>query len=206
MNAAYVREQLKVALRFARFEQQSVRDFDQTIEGFFRSFLGIILCAPFYLLIMIADRRIVANAPLEMPGIEIPPQPPMNLAFIVLESMNYLANWIAFPLAMIFLTRILDVGPRYVPFIVAYNWTSCVIFALTIIPTTLYLSGLVPIVAASSLSIPVVVLAIVYRFKVAREALDISGLNAAGIVIFDLLLSLLIGLANTRLRAGLVEL
>ena len=205
MNAAYVRKQLNVALRVARFEQHAVRDFDQSFDGFFRSFFGIILCAPFYVLIMFADQRIAANAPIEMPGVEIPPQPPMNLAFAALESMNYLANWIAFPLAMILLTRILGVGPRYVPFVVAYNWTSCVIFALTVIPTALYLSGVVPIVAASSLSIPVIMLAIAYRFKVAREALDISGLNAAGIVLFDLLLSLFIVLVDTRLRAGLVE-
>jgi hypothetical protein len=49
------------------------------------------------------------------------------------------------------------------------------------------------------------VLAIAYRFIVAREALDIPGLTAAGIVLFDLLLSLFIVLVDTRLRAGLVE-
>jgi hypothetical protein len=205
MNAAYVREQLKVALRVVRFEQEAVRDFDQSFDGFFRSFFGILLCAPFYVLIVLTDRRIATNAPAEMPGVEIGPLPPTNATFVALESMNYLANWIAFPLAMIFITRILGVGPRYVPFIVAYNWTSCVIYALTIVPPVLYLSGLVPIVAASSLSLPVILLAIAYRFKVAREALEISGLNAAGIVLFDLLLSLLIVLVNTRFRAGLVE-
>ncbi len=205
MNAAYVREQLKVALRVARFEQYAVRDFDKSFDGFFRSFFGIILCAPFYVLIIFADRRIAANAPTEMPGVEIGPLPLMNLTFVAFESMKYLTNWIAFPLAMIFLTRILGAGPRYVPFIVAYNWTSCVVFALSIIPPVLYLSGVIPIVAASSLSIPIILFAIAYRFKVAREALDITGLNAAGIVLFDLLLSLFIVLANARLRAGLVE-
>ena len=52
---------------------------------------------------------------------------------------------------------------------------------------------------------PVILLAIAYRFKVAREALDITGLNAAGIVLFDLLLTMLIVLADMRLRGGLVE-
>ena len=205
MNLAYVREQLEVALRFARFEQNAVRDFDQSFDGFFRSFAGIVLCAPFYVLIVLADRSIAANAATEMPGVEIGPLPPANLAFFALESLNYLVNWIAFPLAMIFITRIIGAGPRYVPFIVAYNWTACVIFALTVIPPLLYLSGLVPVAAASALSLPVILLAIAYRFKVAREALQVSGLNAAGIVLFDLLLSLFIVMANARLRAGLVE-
>ena len=205
MNADYVREQLKVALRFARFEQDAIRDFDQSFDGFFRSFIGILLCAPLYVLIVLADRRIAASAPSEMPGVEFAPLPPANLAFFVLELANYLVNWIAFPIAMVFITRIIGAGPRYVPFIVAYNWTSCVIFALTIIPPVLYLSGLLPISAASAFSLPVILLAIAYRFKVAREALEVSGLNAAGIVLFDLLLSLLIVMLNTQLRAGLVE-
>ena len=205
MNAAYVREQLKVALRVARFEQHAVRDFDKSFNGFFRSFFGILLCTPFYVLIVFTDRRIADNAPTEIPGVEIGPLPLMNLTFVAFESMKYLTNWIAFPLAMIFLTRILGAGPRYVPFIVAYNWTTCVIYALSIIPPALYLSGIVPIVAASSLSLPVILLAIAYRFRVAREALDITGLNAAGIVLFDLLLTMLIVLVDTRLRAGLVE-
>lgn len=203
MNAAYVRGQLEVALRFARFEKGAVRDFDQSFDGFFRSFIGILLCAPFYVLIVLADRRIAANAPADMPGVEIGPLPPVNLAFIVLESLNYLVNWIAFPLAMIFITRIIGAGRHYVPYIVAYNWTSCVVFALTIIPPVLYLSGLVQNALASSFSLPVILLAIAYRFKVAREALEITPLNAAGIVLFDLLLSLLIVMANTQFRAGL---
>ncbi len=205
MNAVYVRAQLQAALRVVRFEQQATRDFDQSFDGFFRSFFGIILCAPFYVLIVLADRRIAVNAPTEMPGIEIPPQPPMNLVFIILESINYLASWIVFPLAMIFLTRILGAGSRYVAFIVAYNWTSCIVFALTIIPTFLYLAGVISVVAASTLSIPVIFLAILYRWKVAYDALEISGLTAAGIVIFDLLLSMFIVLVDTRLRAGLIE-
>jgi hypothetical protein len=204
MNAAYVRTQLEVALRFARFEKDAVRDFDQSFDGFFRSFIGILLCVPFYVLIVLADRSIAANAPLDMPGVDMPPLPPASLTFFALESLNYLVNWIAFPLAMIFITRLIGAGGRYVPFIVAYNWTSCVVFALTIIPPVLYLSGLMPVALASSFSIPIILLAITYRFKVAREALDVSTLNAAGIVLFDLLLSLLIVMVNTQLRAGLV--
>ena len=204
MNAAYVRGQLEVALRFARFEKDAVRDFDRSFDGFFRSFAGIVLCAPFYVLIVLADRRIAANAPADLPGVAIGAPPPANLVFFALESLNYVANWIAFPLAMIFITRLIGAGRHYVPFIVAYNWTSCVVFALTIIPPVLYLSGIAPVAAASSFSLPIILLAIAYRFKVAREALEISALNAAGIVLFDLLLSLLIVMANTQLRAGLV--
>jgi hypothetical protein len=57
MNAAYVREQILVALRVARFEKAAIHDFDQSLDGFFRSFFGIVLCAPLYVLILTAERR-----------------------------------------------------------------------------------------------------------------------------------------------------
>jgi len=205
MNAAYVREHLKIALRVARFEKDSVRDFDQSFDGFFRSFFGIVLCAPFFMLVLFAERRIVANAAIEMPEVSFPPLPPANLIFFALESANYLASWIVFPLAMIFLTRLLGVGERYVPFIVAYNWTSCIVFALTAIPSLLFLLGVVPIAGAVVLYYPVVLFAIAYHWKVAYEGLNISALNAAGIVLFDFVLSLFIALTDAQLRAGLVE-
>jgi hypothetical protein len=205
MNRAYVREQLKIALRVAGFEKDSVRDFDQSFDGFFRSFFGIALCAPFFVLALFAERRIAARAPIELPDVSFPPLPPANLIFVALESINYLASWIVFPLAMIFMTRLLGVGERYVPFIVAYNWTSCIVFALTAIPSLLFLLGVVPISGAIVLYYPVVLFAIVYHWKVAYEGLGISGLNAAGIVVFDLVLSLFIAYTDARLRTGLVE-
>ncbi len=205
MNVAYVREQLTIAIRVARFEKDSVGDFDQSFDGFFRSFFGIVLCAPFFVLVLFAERRIAANAPIEMPEVSFPQLPPANLSFFLLESANYLTNWILFPLAMVFLARLLGAGQRYVPFIVAFNWTSCVLFALSAIPSLLYLVGVVPISGAIVLYYPVVLFAIVYHWKVAHEGLDISGLNAAGIVLFDIILSLFIALTDARLRAGLVE-
>ncbi|MEE8439967.1 MAG: hypothetical protein V3S07_10285 [Micropepsaceae bacterium] len=204
MNAAYVREQLAIALRVARFEKDSVRDFDQSFDGFFRSFFGIILCAPLYLLIVLAERRITENAPIELPEASFPSMPPTSVTYIALESLSYLAGWIAFPLAMIFLARLIGASPRYVPFIVAYNWTSCVALALLTIPSALYLIGVIPITGAILLSYPILLFTIVYHWKVAREGLDISALTAVGIVLFDVILGLFIALTLARLRAGLV--
>ena len=161
--------------------------------------------APFFAVVLFTERRIVANAPIEMPEVAFPQLPPANFFFFLLESANYLTNWIIFPLAMIFLARLLGAGQRYIPFIIAFNWTSCVIFALSTIPSLLFLVGAVPISGAIVLYYPVVLFAIVYHWKVAHEGLGISGLNAAGIVLFDLILSLFIALTDARLRTGLIE-
>jgi hypothetical protein len=205
MNAPYVREQLKVALRVARFEQDAVRGFDQTFDGFFRSFFGIVLCAPLYVLILFAERRIFANAPVELPEVSLPPLPAANLTFAIVASTTYLAHWIAFPLVMIYLTKLIGAQTRYVPFIVAFNWTSCVTLALTTLPALFYLIGVISIIGAEILTFPILMFAMVYHWKVAREALDISNLNAGGIVLIELLLGLFISLTDTWLRAGLIE-
>jgi hypothetical protein len=204
MNIAYVREQLLTALRVARFDKGAVHEFDQSLDGFFRSFFGIFLCAPLYLLVLYGERRFVANAPLESPDIVFSPLPSVSFSFVALETFVYLANWIAFPVAMVYLTRLLGVQQRYVPFIVAFNWTSCIALALTTIPSLLYLAGVASVIGANTLSIPIVVFAVAYHWLVAREALAVSNSNTAGIVVIELLIGLFIALVDSRLRAGLV--
>jgi hypothetical protein len=155
-------------------------------------------------LVLLAERRITDNAAVEMPSLALAPLPPANLAFAALESANYLANWVLFPLAMIFLANIMGAGKRYVPFVVAYNWTGCIILAATVLPYLLYLARIVPIEGVMILYYPVIFFAFALRWTVARDTLKISGLNAAGIVIFDFLLSILMAVLVGKLREGLV--
>nr|TFG52562.1 MAG: hypothetical protein E4H34_04825 [Hyphomicrobiales bacterium] len=173
MNSAYVRAQLLIALRVARFEKGAVHEFDHSLDGFFRSFFGIVLCAPLYTLVLYAERRIVANAPLETPDVLFSPLPAVNFAFLTMETLTYLAHWIAFPVAMIYLTRLLGAQERYVPFIVAFNWTSCVALTLTTLPSLLYLIGAASILGANAISFPIVMFAVAYHWLVARETLAI---------------------------------
>ncbi|MEY4879267.1 MAG: hypothetical protein RJB62_736 [Pseudomonadota bacterium] len=204
MIFSYMRHELETALRAAGFDRSALHQFDDSLRGFFYSFLGIFLCAPLYVLVLLAERRITDNAAVEMPSLALAPLPPANLAFAALESANYLANWVLFPLAMIFLANIMGAGKRYVPFVVAYNWTGCIILAATVLPYLLYLARIVPIEGVMILYYPVIFFAFALRWTVARDTLKISGLNAAGIVIFDFLLSILMAVLVGKLREGLV--
>ena len=72
------------------------------------------------------------------------------------------------------------------------------------LPYLLYLARIVPIEGVMILYYPVIFFAFALRWTVARDTLKISGLNAAGIVIFDFLLSILMAVLVGKLREGLV--
>lgn len=199
MNAAYVAHALWTALRIARFDKEAVKDFDQSFEGFFRSFFGIVLCAPLYV-IYLAAARSIAEEVREISPEQIPPEGPVLYA---LETLGYLAQWIAFPLVMILVTRLLGAGHRYVPYIVAYNWTSSVALAFNTLPYVLYLAGVLPALAAIYLHSLVLLYVLVYHWLVAREGLQISGFNASGIVMIDVIVSYFLAYLVAELHPAL---
>jgi hypothetical protein len=200
MNLAYVRGQLETALRVARLDRDAVRDFDQSIDGFFRSFYGIILCAPAYVFIILAERRMAASAVAEFPADGFLPPPPISLGYLTLETLIYVVYWLSFPVAMIFLARLIGAGSRYVPFVVAYNWTNCIVLFATVLPYLFYLAGIVPIAGAFFLSFPILLFALSYRWIVAVESLETTAMTAVGIVLFDFLLGLFVELGGSQLR------
>jgi hypothetical protein len=203
IDAAYLRHALATALRLARFDRTAVADFDQSFEGFFRSFSGIILCAPIYALTLVAERHLAADPESELAGMTIARLPPPSVALYTLEALTYVASWLIFPLAMILIVRLLGATQRYVPLIVAYNWSYCVILLTTALPWLLYLAGIASVTGAAFLFVFVWVFALVYRWIVAREGLQTNGMTAAGIAIFDYLLGLFLFLVAARLRAEL---
>jgi hypothetical protein len=202
MNFAYVRNQLWIALRIARFDAGAVREFDHSIDGFFRSFVALLLCAPLYIFIVVAQRRLAAAAPTEMPDLEFGPVLPITPGYVLFEAFAYLANWLAFPIALIFIVRLIKAGDRYVPFIIAYNWTACVVVFVSFVPQLLYLAGVLPMAVVIAFYIPILIFAAAYEWLVAREALGISALTAAGIVLIDYLLSSLVGRVFERIVMG----
>lgn len=199
MSPSYVLHALMTAFRVARFDNNAVDDFDQSVDGFFRSFFGIVLAAPLYSIAVMAQHRI-AEELAEASGESLPVT---GAGFYLIEWGAYVVNWIALPVVMILITRLIGVAPRYVPFIVAYNWGSCFVLALSAIPYFFYLLGVIPLIGVALLYYPVVIFALVYHWRIARDGLQIPGLTAAGIVLLDLLLSILIALMVARLGMAL---
>jgi hypothetical protein len=203
IDGSYMRHALATALRVARFDRQAIAGFDQSFEGFYRSFFGIVLCAPFYILIILAERRMASDPATAMPELARTALPPISTTLLTVETLTYLASWLTFPLLMIVVVRLIGATARYVPFIVAYNWTSCIILGATVIPYALYLTGAISLAGILALYYPIAIYTLIYRWGIARDGLQISSLTAMGIVILDFLLSIFVALAAARLRGGL---
>jgi len=121
---AEIRHYFEGAMRLAKGDTGGMEHFDFSADGFWRSFWAIVIVAPGYAVI-VADQYIRRGDPVAF-------WPTFSA-----EAVSYVLGWIAFPIIAIWLTRIYDVAERYVPLIVALNWSSMVQIAAMLIPVAL---------------------------------------------------------------------
>ncbi len=181
-----IRNAMTGSFLLARRDTSGLKFFDVGIEGFWRSFLVIVPIAPFYVLYSIQEIRIAQ---------EIDPQGVFvvtNAGFIAAKIMLLVLDWLVFPIAMIFITRLLVLWPRYIPFIAVYNWSSLFVIAVLAPPALLYVMGIISAEMVTTFNLFATFFVLYYRWYVAKTILETAGLTAALIVAFDLILSLLV--------------
>lgn len=178
------------ALRLARGDAGGMRYFNDTLDGFWRSFWAAALVAPIFAALLWIRYNTY--------DLTVPP-----LRFALLEAASYATAWVLFPLIMFYLVQVIERESRYFAFIVAYNW-STVWQNLVYLPLAIVTElGWLPFAAASTLSIAVLAAVFVYTWFIARTALQVNGMVAASIVATDFLISILLnvvtdGLIQTR--------
>lgn len=176
------------AVRIAMFDAGAPAWFNLTLQGFWRSFLAPVLLAPFYLLLIMQEPTEVAAEAAADPG---------GLTLVRIGS--FVLGWIAFPLLMIPIARLLQLSDTYVSYIIMWNW-SAVPQAVLMIPATAAL-GLLGQGAGSMLLMAATVTVLFYGYLVARAGLRCPAFTAAGVVALDVVLSLVV---NAGLRSLLV--
>jgi hypothetical protein len=162
------------AWRLARGDASAVGRLDLSVDGFWKSFAAALIVAPAYVLVLLDQYRLAGW----------PDQP---WATLFAEGLGYVIGWMAFPLAAIPLTRLLGLSERYVPLIVANNWSTVIQVAVY---TAVVILGLVlplPMRTTALLTATLAILA--YQWFVIRSALATTSGIAAGLVVIDLLLS-----------------
>lgn len=172
------------AARLARFDRSGLRFFDTGPAAFWRSFTAAWIAAPVFAL-MILTRPGAFDAGF------------VNL--VAIKGIAYVISWFMWPLVMFQVARLLDRERRFLDFIVAYNWAALIQYALFVPVIVLELaSG----GATAPVSYAVFVYSLVYSGFVARAALDIPVSSAAGIVVLDVVVSLLIEHATDVMLYG----
>ncbi len=173
------------ASRLARGDRDGMRGMETTPLGAARSFWVAAICLPFFLILRFVD----ADSEVA------------TLRGVTAELIGYAVSWVLFPL----FARHLAAGfgrealwPRYVA---AWNWCNVVHYVLLLVLAMPALFGASEGLTAL-LSIAVLAYGIWLSWFVARTAFAIHGSAAAGFVLLDLALSLVIARVVMTLGVG----
>lgn len=167
------------AWRLAHLDRSGLQYLDDSVEGFWRSFWAAALAAPGYLMLVslrLSDKPLTSG-----PG-----------RIFLIELIGYVIGWTLFPLAAWYLVGALGRSTRYIRYIVAYNWANVLQIALYV-PVAVFAAGdVLPLPLTSLLGLAATAAVLYYQFFIARSALEIDPLPAAGLVAMDLMLGVLL--------------
>lgn len=178
-----IRRALEGAFILARLDVSGLERFDVSVDGFWKSFAAALLVAPAYA-VLIAEQYVMRGS-----------EAPLG-SILTVELLSFVATVIAFPIVAIVLTRLLGLGGRYVPLVVAANWST--VPQITLVLAALVLANVVP-GARGALFGAATIAAMIYSWFVIRTALGTTGMIAFGLLVVDVILSLSIDAATDRL-------
>jgi hypothetical protein len=164
----------------AWLDRSGMAYFDRSETGFWKSFTAALLVFPAFL-ILLALR--VGDAEWASSGV---------IHILIIETIGYVIAWTAFPLVMLPVSRFLGRENRWLEFIIAYNWSQVLQYALFLFATILAGSGTFPTSLATGIASAATIAVLVYEWFVARIALDTGAAGATMIVLVDLVLGVLI--------------
>lgn len=169
---------LTAAWRLATRDPGGLALLDTSPRGFWHSFQVAVLVFPIYALV-IAGRLSDMDSSADWEAV------------LLAEVIAYVIYWTAMPVLIEPIARWLDRGHVYVRFVVAMNWANAIQLALFALVAVLGFIGLPRgLVAFAGLVVTIWVIA--YQWFVARAALDITARRAAGIVVLDVVLGLVV--------------
>ena len=174
------------AWRLARLDPGGMAYFEISLAAFWRSFAVAFLVAPFYVILELLNRPEAAA------GLEAPAAANPSLTLFV-AILKYGVDWVAFPLVMVPLAKLLGLSATYVAFIIAHNWSATIQVAVLVPAGLAVRSGLVG-EGGGMLLMFVTVALLFYAWFIAKTALRTSGLTAAGLVAVETLLAIMISL------------
>ncbi len=167
------------AYRLARLDAGGLAYFDASLGGFWRSFYAAAFIAPPFALLLAlryADGMVTASP----------------LPYAAIEAIAYVIAWVAFPVAMLTVAKMLDRESRLIGFLVAYNWAAVLQNALYLPIPMMGITGVLTVTAANGMGMLALLLILGYTWFITKTALEVTSAAAAGIVALDLGLSIFI--------------
>lgn len=181
-----IRAAIEGAWRLFLFDASALERFNDSTSAFLRSFLAAVIAAPAYALIFLIRSRMPID-PHTSGGKPVP-------AFadqMRLELLTYPLGWLLFPIAMVGLSALLNVAPRYRRYVTVYNWGGMIIALISLIPYVLFALRILGPQFATSVDYLLQIAFLGYLWFLARIGLGVPGFTALGLVAIDVLLTML---------------
>lgn len=184
VTADDVRRSLRGTAALLNRRVEGLGSFDISFEGFWHSFAAFGLTLPAFIVTLAMERQRLGI------GLEGLFDDTRVTAVIGLAQI---ADFVALPLAMIPLARLLGLGQRYAAFVIVANWISVFGLLFLSIPGLLLVIGweTVPLTSLFLLAFGVIVLQL--QWFSAKVTLHVGGGLAAAIVLLGFVLDLMIG-------------
>jgi len=180
------------AWRLARLDAGGLACFNLSVEGFWRSFFAAVIIAPAY-----AALLLVRDAGLEATMVDAGPMP--ESVNYLPEVVAYILGWIVWPLAMLLVVRVLGLAQNFVPYIIVYNWANVIQIGILLPAAILTRGAVLPEGMAAIIGVMATLAVLFYLWFITRTVLQVREWTAAGIVIMDILLGVILSSASARL-------
>jgi hypothetical protein len=184
--ASEIARSLYGAGRLARFDAGGMQFFENTLDGFWRSFFAAVIVAPMFTALAVIHLW------------EVPATGgPVRVLFV--ETISYVLDWLIFPFVAIYIADFLGKGDRYLRYIAARNWAIVLQMVLFLIIALLSLTGLLDRSTMVTISIAATIAILIYQGFITRVGLDVSIRAAAAIVFLDLVLGVILNATTNRM-------
>lgn len=178
LSAQEISGSLRGAALLFRGRVDGLQALDRSTEGFWRSFLVIVLVLPINAVTLFA----IAQA-----------EPGAEFGSLFGEQLPVIAiDWVAFPLALALVAGPLGLSQGYASYIVARNWAAPIMAAVLALPFILRGAGWIPPAGGMVLSGIALILVVRYHYMIVRLALEVPFPKAAMLVGADIALTILI--------------
>lgn len=174
--AGEVARSLYGAWRLVRWDAGGLRFFDGTRGAALRSFWAAAIAAPMYAAVVMTG----GAAPASGGGTRA----------VLVYAIGYVVGWTAFPLAVLYLADALGRSQHYLRFLAVYNWSIVLQYAAVLLAHLI--ADAVPGPIGGVLTLGVLLYTLIYEWFIARTALQLDPLPAAGVIAVDVMLALLI--------------
>lgn len=181
--AREIASSLRAAWRLLFLDAEAMAGFNLSLAGFWRSFFAAVFGLPYYVLVLWEPH---ARGDIALVG----------------AVAAYVSSWILFPVVVALLARILQLGPNYIPYIIAFNWAGALVPQPLLLLWLLHRAGAMDENAYGTVSLILFVVFLWYGWAVARIGLGAGVLTACGFVILSNLLDMLIRILLLDPQAG----